>query len=456
MEKLSKRLVSAGLAAVLAVSTIATVAAVNSSDVSSQTAAETVGKYATNPNGTGKRATITIDGSFSDWSDDMLIAQGAGWDIANRYKGAHENCVLDDYALYAAWDDDNLYVAWQMVNTTDTWAREGDGPLSDGGRVLDVPLALALSINPSNTKLSMKNTSGGSIWGQRMGFSFDTHCDTLLLMSGKVGLGTPALFKAADAQGNTSYSEPYCLNFKNNGIEYAMAEGFMPSQLWALDGESLTPEEEIYGGKGTYVDMLTFVSSDGKTHNTTYDSFYEIKSPFKALGIDASYLESNGIGVMQVATRGESGIDCIPHDPSMLDNASGSYSADPSTSHEKDDDDVITVPFARVGGGESPTDPTEPTNPTEPTDPTDPTEPTDPTGPSLVLGDVTLNGKVELADAIIIQKNHLKGVQFTGDARKCADVDGNGTINLRDAILIQRYVLGLFSGNTYGIGEYIS
>ena len=73
-----------------------------------------------------------------------------------------------------------------------------------------------------------------------------------------------------------------------------------------------------------------------------------------------------------------------------------------------------------------------------------------------MLGDVTLNGKVELADAIIIQKNHLKGVQFTGDARKCADVDGNGTINLRDAILIQRYVLGLFSGNTYGIGEYIS
>ena len=452
MVKLSKRLVSAGLAAVLAVSTIATVAAVNSSDVSSQTAAETVGKYATNPNGTGKRGTITIDGSHSDWTEDMLIAQGAGWDIANRYKGAHENCLTDCYSLYAAWDDDNLYVAWQMVNTTDTWAREGDGPLSDAGRIGDVPMMLALSIDPNSTGMTGRLTGGGKIWDS-LDITFTTHTDAILLMSGKVGQGTPALFKAADAQGNTSYDAQYCIPFRSNGIQYAMEEGCLPSTLWMINGISTTPEEEIYGGTANYVDALTFVSEDGKTHNTTYDSFYEIKIPFTALGIDAAYLESNGIGVMQLATRGESAIDCLPHDPSMLDNAMGEYAKDPSTSHEKDDNDVITVPFARVGGGESPTNPTEPTDPTEPTNPT---EPTDPTGPSLVLGDVTLNGKVELADAIIIQKNHLKGVQFTGDARKCADVDGNGTINLRDAILIQRYVLGLFSGNTYGIGEYIS
>ena len=38
-----------------------------------------------------------------------------------------------------------------------------------------------------------------------------------------------------------------------------------------------------------------------------------------------------------------------------------------------------------------------------------------------------------------------------GEARLWAVGVGKG-----DAILIQRYVLGLFSGNTYGIGEYIS
>lgn len=126
------------------------------------------GKYGTNPNGSvGKKSTITIDGSFSDWSEDMLIAQGAAWDVANHYKGGHENCVLDTYALYGAWDNENLYIGCQMVNTTDTWARSGDGPLSDGGRVLDVPLILALSVDDSSTKMSNKNTSGGSIWGRK-------------------------------------------------------------------------------------------------------------------------------------------------------------------------------------------------------------------------------------------------------------------------------------------------
>ena len=121
-------------------------------------------KYATNPNGqVGSQKTITIDGNMSDWSEDMLIAQGAAWDVANHYKGGHENCVLDTYALFASWDNDNLYVAWQMVNTTDTWAREGDGPLSDGGRVLDVPLILALSVDPSSTSMSNKNTDGNPI-----------------------------------------------------------------------------------------------------------------------------------------------------------------------------------------------------------------------------------------------------------------------------------------------------
>lgn len=52
---------------------------------------------------------------------------------------------------------------------------------------------------------------------------------------------------------------------------------------------------------------------------------------------------------MLVATRGESALDCVPFDVSMLDNATGDYSADPSTSAEKDDIDVITVPLANVG-----------------------------------------------------------------------------------------------------------
>ena len=225
-------------------------------------------KYATNPdNKVGKQKTITIDGSFSDWSEDMLIAQGAAWDVANNYKGGHENCVLDTYALYGAWDDSNLYVAWQMVNTTDTWARSGDGPLSDGGRVLDVPLILALSVDPTSVSMSNKNTNGGSIWGQKMGLKFEQHVDRLLYMSGKPGLGEPSMFKAVDAQGNTDYNSG-CLGFSKNGIQYKMAEGNICSHIWGLNGSKST--SDIYSDSANWVDFKTFKGSAG-AHNTKYD-----------------------------------------------------------------------------------------------------------------------------------------------------------------------------------------
>ena len=308
--------------------------------------AEKGGMYATNPdNKVGKSATITIDGDASDWSEDMLIAQCGAWDIANNWKGGHENCVLDSYALYAAWDDANLYLGWQMVNTTDTWANQGDGPLSDGGRVLDVPLMLALNVG--NRKAMTGQMAGGKLIWDALDIKFDTRVDNILLMSGKVGLGTPGYFIASDDSGAASYAADYCLSFKTEGINYKMAETSIPKEIMMLDN-SQSPDDAYDSSK--YVDAMS------KGHDRKYDSFYEINIPLKTLGIDKSYLETNGIGVMQISTRGTSGIDCIPHDPSMLDNVSGDCAVDPSTSHEKDDQDIITVPLAAVGnmkaGGE--------------------------------------------------------------------------------------------------------
>ncbi|MCR4804004.1 MAG: hypothetical protein K5895_13585 [Lachnospiraceae bacterium] len=301
--------------------------------------AESKGFYRTNPSkNVGKEATIKIDGDFSDWSEDMLIAQGAAWDIANNFKGGHENCVLDDYALYGAWDNDNLYIGWQMVNTTDTWANPGDGPLSDDGRVLDVPLMLALNVG-NRPAMTGKMANGKLLWDALM-VNFETRVDNILLMSGKVGLGTPGYFIAADESGGASYDKEYCLSFKDEGIDYKMAKGCLAKKIMMLEGASST--DDVYD-TDKYVDAMT------KNHDTNYDSFYEINIPLKTLGIDKKYLEENGIGVMQIATRGQSGIDCIPHDPCMLDNALGECAVDPSTSHEKDDEDIITVPLAAVG-----------------------------------------------------------------------------------------------------------
>ena len=372
--KKANKLVSAVLSALLAVSAVSVPLTANASSKELCTK-----YYQTNPSGKLGVAnkTITIDGSATDWSEDMLIAQGAAWDIANNWKGGHENCVLDTYALFAAYDSSNLYVGWQMVNTTDTWAREGDGPLSDGGRVLDVPLILALSVDPSKPSMSNKNTSGGSIWGKKMGLTFQQHVDHLFYMSGKPGLGEPSMFTGVDAQGNTNYTTG-CLGFAKGGIEYKMAETNICSHIWGLEG-SKSPSD-IYSEASNWVDFKT------KKHNTKYDSFYEMKIPFKALGIDANYIKNNGIGAMLVATRGESGLDCIPYDDTMVDNATGSYSSDPSTSKEKEDEDVITSPLARIGkgGGGTPiiVDPTDPV-----VDPTDPV--VDPTDPVIDPGETT-------------------------------------------------------------------
>ena len=350
----------------------------------SSSASSLASHYVTNGTGVGKEKTITIDGDASDWSEDMLIAKGAAWDVANHWKGGHENCVLDTYALFAAWDSTNLYLGWQMVNTTDTWANSGDGPLSDGGRVLDVPLILALSIDPSSTSMSNKNVSGGSIWGQKMGLQFNTHVDRLLYMSGKPGLGKPSMFKAVDSEGNTDYTTG-CVGFTEGGIEYKMATTNICSSIMGLNNSD--SPADVSSDSADWVDYKTYKGSKG-THDTKYDSFYEIKIPLATLGITKDYITKNGIGAMLVATRGESALDCIPYDLSMVDNATGGYSADPSTSMEKEDIDIITASLASIGNGTINPTPT----PTPDTTPLQVNFGTDKSAPQLTTTALTMKG----------------------------------------------------------------
>ncbi len=326
---------------------------------------ETRAFYSTNAGeSVGKAAKITIDGDFSDWSEDMIVATCGANDIATAFKGSHENSVLDLYAIYAAWDDENLYVAWQMCNTGDTWAREGDGPLTDGGRIGNVPLIVTLSVDPTSPGMNGKVKDGRFIWGKSdCGVELSSHVDHLFIMSGQgysVNAGA-SMFTAIDAEGNSEYDNPACCkNFSALGIKYAMKEGFQPSHLWRQKmyadydaGGNLLSDpsilESIYDAE-CYDNLLgTPYPSSLKPHDTKYDSFYEMNIPFTALGISREWLEANGVGLRVIATRGESGIDCCPFDPSMVDNVFESYSADNSTSHEKDDIDVVTYELASVG-----------------------------------------------------------------------------------------------------------
>ena len=240
--KNSKKLISVLLAALMLMTAVSTAFTVSAAGLASH--------YQTNPGGkVGKAGNITIDGDFSDWSEDMVVATSAAWDCANHYKGSHENCLIDAYALFASWDSSNLYIGMQYVNTTDTWQNAGDASLMDGGKMGDLHLVLALSVNPSSPGLTGKVTDGKYIWGDAI--NYKTHVDHLFYMSTKAGSGTPGHFTAADSTGVTDYTT-HCANFKTEGIEYKMVDGNVCSSIWGLNDSQST--DDVCSDSADWVD----------------------------------------------------------------------------------------------------------------------------------------------------------------------------------------------------------
>ena len=59
------------------------------------------------------------------------------------------------------------------------------------------------------------------------------------------------------------------------------------------------------------------------------------------------------------------------------------------------------------------------------------------------LGDVNLDGYVNVKDATLIQKYSINLCELNETQVKLADIDGNGTINVIDATCIQKKINGL-------------
>lgn len=230
-----------------------------------------------------------------------------------------------------------------MVNTTDTWANGGEGPLLDGGKMSNVPIVLALNTGKGN-KMTGKCPSDmtGHVW--QCNLEFETRIDHLLFSSAQ-GTGDPGMFTAG-ADGNSDYKENL-VSFKDAGITLKIEDGSIAPEIMHLVGSSDVADAH---------DSSKYQDAMKAGHDRKYDTFFTYTIPLKALNIDKSYIEANGVGIMGLGTRQTSALDCIPHDPSMLDNTMEAYSAGDNTSYEKEDLDIITVPLAAVGnakgGGE--------------------------------------------------------------------------------------------------------
>lgn len=331
------------------------------------------GYYGTNPNmQLGQYKNITVDGKTDDWDSSMIIAQGVANDDPRVYmpSSMHEQ-PWDGYALYGAWDDENLYFMWEMTNTTYITSPSDNFAASNEARPWrnSIPMYLALSVNPeiqATGKAVGVDKSGNQytnpfVWGcdggvaKDGGTAFTTHVDTLIAMDSNNSNGGASIFKADTMDTDGTYMFNYDTRIpigvssfekqdNKNGFKIKYANGTKSSSIYGINAPKGSRK------MGDNLDLNSnWIDFMSKGYKASYGYIYEVAIPMSLLGIDREYVETKGIGAMQILTYGTSAMDTLPHDPSVLDNANVEYGPDPSTSHEKDDIDNITVPLARMG-----------------------------------------------------------------------------------------------------------
>ena len=300
--------------------------------------------YKVNPNGkVGTCKTINVTGhpatnAFSNWSENELIAQGVARDVCQAFKGVHERPIVDSYALYAAYDNDNLYLGVQYVYTI--WDLGGEGKQGRESKPynMDGKLCIAFDLDPNKSATGITNENT-SIWQNDIYTTFENGVDAWWFGSTKPGVGTPGFF-VPNANGICDYTDPN--SCKVSEVKYGYTDGLLPSITAVYGQDDFSYDPELLKGNAGFTDLRSEIDDDAHT-------FYEFKFPLSMMGITADYIKNNGIGVMVVDYYGSSAHASLPYDPSFYDNVFENYSQDSSSSKEKEDQDVVTYAPARIG-----------------------------------------------------------------------------------------------------------
>lgn len=310
--------------------------------------ADLASQYKRNPNnGVGVNKTIAIDGDLSDWNSSMLIARGAANDDPRVYRpdSMHE-LPIDLYALYGAYDDDNLYLMWEMTNVQDVVAPNADYPLSRGilWETQELPFFIAVDTGKSEDAIKNKGAlqEGGTIWNS--GMTITNSFNRLISINTKGGNG-PYVYGGD----STGLNPVEILNATTSHVEMGFGKGILSKEVWGIDKAYGENNNRVVGDVCN--NSAAWVDFNQKEHSSsTLDFFYELSIPYEELGITKSDVESNGVGVLLVATFGKSAMDCLPYDVSMNDHADqADTESQAKNSLEKSDQDEITTAFARIG-----------------------------------------------------------------------------------------------------------
>ena len=294
------------------------------------------------------KKTISVDGDISDWDSTMLIAQGAANDDPRVYRpNSMYEVGIDLYALYGTYDDNNLYLMWEMTNVQDVVAPLDNFPLS-GGTLYSghqYPIFIAIDTRDSATRIGndCKTAAGGTLWDKPIIYKQNVNKVVATFTNG---------WKNFIYGGDSSGIDPVEIYDTNtSGIEMKWGKGILNSKVMGINGAYGVNNGRVVGDMAsgaTYVDFNTLGHD-----SATMDFHYEMSIPLSKIGTSASQIATNGLGVQLVATMGLSGMDCLPYDLTMNDNADldDSAGSQENNSFEKSDDDVITVPMASLVKG---------------------------------------------------------------------------------------------------------
>lgn len=309
-----------------------------------------VGKYYWTNKGGAVGTNKTIK-SWSDWSESDKIVQGAANDDPRVFcQWSMHEPQTDAYALYAAYDDTHLYLMVELTNVQDVVAPQDTYPISDNGQFWNRGTPFFMVFETGKGVGGDGTMADGSyVWTSKVGYA-SKKVDTMIVCHSEPAKGTPGVFYT-DSNGKFSYDDSLCKTFSGTGVEISWdggpkkTQGILSTEIWGI--------KEVGTGQGRTIEGITneesYVDFNTLGHDKNQDLKWQMKIPLKTLNITKAELESNGIGVMFVLSDGGSGMDCLPWDATMVDNAAKPYSKDESTSAEKEDEDVINASFARIG-----------------------------------------------------------------------------------------------------------
>ena len=61
----------------------------------------------------------------------------------------------------------------------------------------------------------------------------------------------------------------------------------------------------------------------------------------------------------------------------------------------------------------------------------------------ILYGDLSLDGRVGIADAVIMNKHINGSVTLNADQQKAADLDANGEVNTEDLFVLMQYLISI-------------